>query len=262
MFAGGAGDFKKRKNFSKLLDVKEELLQDKTIGSIEGAFDAIEVVHDVFKEEGVGKWPVNDQQLAQEILLLELSRGEGQEDFLAPYLSFDYSHARLQVTTPKLSSQDLDRLISSVKEKTGEEKVSFSGPHMLFFTLNKIILDTQAVSLGLTLLAIAFLLGITIGLKEGALTMLVNLFPLGVASLLATFFQIPLDFATILIASIGLGVCVDDGVHFIHYYHELQKQGMAHQRALRESMRMLIRPLGLTSFLFTLVFLSFLGKTF
>ncbi|QMU56301.1 MAG: hypothetical protein GKS04_03900 [Candidatus Mycalebacterium zealandia] len=59
--------------------------------------------------------PQNDNELAQELLFLEFSRGEREEDLVIPYLNFNSSTARIEVQTLNLTSFELGSLIDFVR---------------------------------------------------------------------------------------------------------------------------------------------------
>ena len=62
-------------------------------------------------------------------------------------------------------------------------------------------------------------------LPSAVISMLPNLAPLTVVFILMGSLGIYLDMATVLIASVLLGITVDDTIHFFHHYLERRKQG-------------------------------------
>ena len=62
-------------------------------------------------------------------------------------------------------------------------------------------------------------------------------------------FRIHFDMTTVLFASILLGICVDDTIHFLyHFSHSYQKHGLV-ERALQESMQHAGKAILITSIL-------------
>ena len=88
------------------------------------------------------------------------------------------------------------------------------------------------------ILAFIFIfLSITLLLKSirfGMISMIPNLVPIVITLGVMGFLNIPLDVATIMIASVAIGISVDDTIHFLyhfkkefekdrHYYHAIQR---------------------------------------
>ena len=55
----------------------------------------------------------------------------------------------------------------------------------------------------------------------------------------------PFDFATVLISSVTLGLCVDDTIHWLHYFELCRKDG--DDIPAIQTSRMMFKPLFLTS---------------
>ena len=58
------------------------------------------------------------------------------------------------------------------------------------------------------------------GLKLAVLGLIPNMLPILVTAAVSIALKIPMDIASVLIASIGLGICVDDTIHLLDYYYE------------------------------------------
>ena len=55
----------------------------------------------------------------------------------------------------------------------------------------------------------------------------------------------PFDFATVLISSVTLGLCVDDTIHWLHYYQQSLNDG--HDAPELMTNQMMVKPLLITS---------------
>ncbi len=67
--------------------------------------------------------------------------------------------------------------------------------------------------------------------RAGLLTMLPNVFPMTVVFGLMSWFGIALDIGTMMTASVAMGVCVDDTVHFTYWFRQGVRHGMHHRDA-------------------------------
>ena len=164
--------------------------------------------------------PRTDEEVAQELLFLELSRDDRERDVLSSYLSFDQGAARIHLRTPDLPSAQLAPLVDTVREQSHvyEGDVLLTGFGVYLRTLSSEVLRTQAASVGLALGLIGMIFIVLFGLRQGFCAVVVNLLPLLVSAGLMSWLHIPFDFATVLVASITLGLCVDDTIHFLHAY--------------------------------------------
>jgi len=88
------------------------------------------------------------------------------------------------------------------------------------------IVLTQIQSFGLSMLVITVLMIILFGLKGGLVSILPNIFPIVFVLGLMGHAGFSLNMATAIIASIAIGIVVDDTIHyFSHFRHELQVTG-------------------------------------
>ena len=55
--------------------------------------------------------------------------------------------------------------------------------------------------------------------------MIPNMLPMGFTLSLLPMTGTPFDFASVLISSITLGLCVDDTIHWLHYYQLCRDHG-------------------------------------
>lgn len=94
---------------------------------------------------------------------------------------------------------------------TGMGPVSAQGQRRLFSDLMR--------SLGIAVVVIIPLIIFSLrSWKLGALAMIPNLFPIVIVFGYFGFFGQRLDIGAVLTASVGLGIAIDDTVHFLHYY--------------------------------------------
>ena len=222
------------------------------VSHVESYLLPVEMVHQAFG--GSGDLPEDDAQLSQELLFLEFSRSESSKDVLADYVDFNYQKARLSLQTPTLSSRELAPLLATVEETVlrivDMASVVVTGFGVYIHTLNDYVLRTQAESLFLTLCLIGVLLLVQFGLRLGLVGFATNLMPLGATLGLIAWLGYPYDFATILIASITLGLCVDDTIHFLHHYRSGRHAGLDSRGARQHALQATAIPIAWTSILF------------
>ncbi|MCB9797066.1 MAG: MMPL family transporter [Alphaproteobacteria bacterium] len=98
-------------------------------------------------------------------------------------------------------------------------------------------------------------------LRLGLIGVLPNLLAVGLVLGLMGAVGIPIDLATLLIASIVIGVAVDDSIHYLHQYRVGRAQGLAREDALRQALRHAGRALVSTSLILAIGFSAFLASS-
>ncbi len=89
----------------------------------------------------------------------------------------------------------------------------------LFTTVSSLIdnlLRSFAVAFAVITVLMIFLLG---DLRLGLVAMVPNLLPIVFIMGIMGFVDVPLDMANLMIASIAIGLAVDDTIHFLHHFH-------------------------------------------
>ncbi|HBE70556.1 MAG TPA: hypothetical protein DDW52_20615 [Planctomycetaceae bacterium] len=96
----------------------------------------------------------------------------------------------------------------------------------------------------------------------GVILMIPNLIPVGIVFGTMGWLGIRLDVASILTASVALGIAVDDTLHFIHWYAGCRRKGVERSDAVESAMRACARPMLNTTFICTASMLPFLFSEF
>ncbi len=249
-------DFKKINNFNKLKRLKKKLLKHKYIYDAHTYIMPISMVQEAFTLEKGNKFPINDNQLSQNILFLEFSRNDKETDVLSSYVSFKYNKANILMKTPNLPSSTIDKLKEFILKESRLlfKDINLTGTNVFISALSKYILDTQIISIMATLFAIYLLFILCFGFYLSNLAILANCFPIVFILGLMSLLQVPFDFATVIISSVTLGICVDDTVHFIHDYKIRGKI----TKELLHTINYLGIPLFITTFIFCIGFAIFI----
>jgi predicted RND superfamily exporter protein len=169
--------------------------------------------------------------------LLEL----GDSETLGHVLTPDYKTARVTLFGRFPSSLDKQKLVDSVddlmkREYSEDFNVSVTGLAMLYHWLGERIFSTQISSFSTAFLPIfVMMVALGGGLRLGLISMIPNIIPiLGIFGLMG-WLQIPLETSTVMIASIVLGIAVDDTIHFLHWYRRLRLEGLAKVDAIAKT---------------------------
>jgi predicted RND superfamily exporter protein len=91
-------------------------------------------------------------------------------------------------------------------------------------------------------------------IKLTAIAMTANIFPIAMTMGTMGWFGIPLDVSTVMIASVTIGIAVDDTIHFVTWYRRGLGRGMDAAGAAGYALREAGRPIIITS---VVLFLGF-----
>ena len=197
--------------------------------------------------------PGTPDELAQEMLFLELSRSETKDDVLSPYMDFESRTARIEIQVPDLGQGALGETLGHVREamrRTGKGyEATLTGFSAFVHTMGDEVLATQVTSLGITIAAVGAICIIGFGLAQGLLAGAVAILPVvGTLGAMA-WLRVPIDFSTVMVAGVTLGLGIDDAVHLLHAYNRSRKTSPP-GAARREAVALAGKPILTTTALF------------
>jgi predicted RND superfamily exporter protein len=145
---------------------------------------------------------------------------------LTPYVSVEHNEVRFSVRV-RDSEKTLKRnqLIKKIHEnllnKFGlkANQVHLTGMLVLYNNMLQSLFKSQIQTLGVVILALMGMFMILFrSLKISMIAIFPNLLSIGVVLGVMGWLNIPLDMMTITIASISVGIAVDDTIHYIHRF--------------------------------------------
>lgn len=204
------------------------------------------------------KIPDSREKIAQTMLIYELGLPAGQN--IEHWLSLNKDAIRVSVFWNVHSSKEALSIIERVNNygKENDLKLSATGKTPLFHNLTPYVVITFFVSfltaLALVTLIMVFLLG---SLKLGLLTLIPNLFPLVIGGALVYFLQWQVDIGIVIVASVCLGIAVDDSIHILFEYRRLKKTGKTVEEAFEVIFQNTLPALFITTLIICLGFGTF-----
>jgi uncharacterized protein len=150
---------------------------------------------------------------------------------------------------------DIDQMMAKLKVKYPKTEVSITGIFALAMQASQYITENQAISFGIAIAVVSVILLLVFGsVKVGLIALIPNLIPAFLTLGLLGLFGITLDFYTMMLAPIIIGISIDDTVHFIsQYQRQLAKDGDVNA-ALRRTMSEAGRSVVFTSLILGLGF--------
>jgi predicted RND superfamily exporter protein len=172
-----------------------------------------------------GDKPLDSIEIA---LLYNEAPDEFKNILTKPYVSVEHSQTRFWIRV-KDSDKTLRRneLIKRIKADLPAllgippEQVHLSGMLVLYNNMLQSLFSSQILTLGLTVLALTgMFLVLFRSLRIALIAMSANILPIGVVLGIMGWLGIPLDMMTMTIAAIGVGIAVDDTIHYIHRFRD------------------------------------------
>lgn len=184
------------------------------------------------------KLPEDSETLAQLLLVYELSGGKEMNDVL----NLDRSKTALQVRLKMVAASEVREFIGAMQRYLDEHpqdgvSVEVSGVGLLWVQMAQYISDTQLQGYAVTFGTIALFMILAFGsVRLGLLAMGLNLFPIALTLGLMGWLGWHLDYFRLLLATIAIGIAVDDTMHFVSSFkHEFDLCGR-YDEALRRAM--------------------------
>jgi hypothetical protein len=170
-------------------------------------------------------------------------------------------HLRMTIVVKAMESMAFNKLVKDIRSRMNalesrKVKARLTGTVVLINQVQETLLYSQIKSFGLAFFII-FIVFIFVfrSLTLVIIGILVNLFPIAVLSCFMVIFRIPLNVATVMIASIAIGIAVDDTVYYLRRFRsEFLKEG-DWEGSIERAYLYLAKPMTFTSLVTTLGFL-------
>ena len=181
--------------------------------------------------------PSDGDTIAQELFVFALG-GEGRHE-LERVVASDYSRAQISIKLEAMSSdlvleqvEEADRRARAAMDGTGITVLT-TGSGRLFSTLDHYLVTSQLSSFGTAFVTVFGVIFIVFrSARFGFLTIVPNVLPVLAVLGIMGYLDISMNVATIMVASVALGVVDDDTIHFINRYRREVAAGATTDEAI------------------------------
>ena len=229
-------DFDEFEEFEEAQDDEKYWFTSDKMEMVEKIHDYLDSLHETGKILSLGTMmkvakkfndgkPLDNFELA--MVYSELP-DEFKKIILTPYVSLENNEVRFAVRiidSDKTLKRDslLKKIKRELPDKLGlkKEHVHLTGMLVLYNNMLQSLFESQVLTLGAVVLALMFMFMLLFrSLKIAIIAIFPNLISCGSVLGVMGWMNIPLDMMTITIASISVGIAVDDTIHYIHRFKQ------------------------------------------
>jgi predicted RND superfamily exporter protein len=190
------------------------------------------------------------------------------EDMLTRFMSSDFSKTNIVLLTHISSSKDFlqirDEIMAHAKNNFSKDLAwDVTGLGMTIAVSSHLLTAGQIKSLSITMvLVFGIMFALFLSSKVGLIALVPNIFPLIINFGIMGWFGVELSMVTSLIASIAIGLAVDDTIHYLVRYNREFKSDLNEKRAIRDTLTHVGRPITFTTVTICLGFSILLFSSF
>jgi len=203
---------------------------------------------------------------SQELITQYLFIYDGTDLF--DFIDQDYQQARVALNLNVHGAHEISGLMERIQAYLNEHPVhkatwDIAGAGRLFADQEKLLIKGQIYSLaGALLLIFLLMLGLWRSLKDTLVCMIPNISPILLIFILMGVFGIWLDMATAMIASVSVGIAIDDTIHIFHGFIQRVRRGHSPILALARTYAQAGRAVMTTSIILCTQFCLLLASAF
>ena len=226
----GAEDGIKDPKFLKKVETLKNWIDDQPY--VNKTIDIVDIIKDMNKNLYGGKeenyvLPNTQKAIAEQLFLFSMSLPQGMD--LNNRMSLKNDAMRLSVLWSVHDTRGWLKHIDEFKEKAKELdlNVKFTGKFYLFQRMMDYVVFTFLRSVTMAMFLVALLMMLLFrSVKIGLLSLIPNTMPLIMGGAIMYFGNIDLNIGSAIVASVCLGIAVDDTIHFLSNYYRLKAEGV------------------------------------
>ncbi len=227
------GDMQSPEVLKMMIKTEDFMKQDPNISTTQSVADLIEEMNDVM---GEGKRVPDDKDKIEQLWFLL----DGQ-DIMPQLVSDDLDEGLIQSKFASVTTSDINsfnaKMQKFIKENSTEDcQIELTGMPSVYVRLNDSLLKSQFSSLLIAIMMVLVIVGLMMkSFSKGIYATIPIIVTIIILFGFMGFAGISLDIATVLVASIALGIGIDYSIHIItHFNHAFKETGDV-SKALNET---------------------------
>lgn len=245
------------KDFQAWLNKQPEV--DKTLSVI----DFVEEMHWGFNNEdnSFRRIPEKADLISQYLFIYD-------GDDLFDFVDNSYSNTRVSMNLNVHGANEISDLMQRIRKYFSvkpipDVTIDISGESRLFADQEDLLIEGQLYSLaGALALILTLMLVLWRSIKDALICMVPNMSPIILIFIMMGFFSIWLDMATAMIASVAVGIAIDDTIHIFHGFIKRVRAGVSPTVALARTYSQAGRAVMTTTIILCSQFLLLLASDF
>ncbi|MDP7423580.1 MAG: efflux RND transporter permease subunit, partial [bacterium] len=224
LLQGGEGSLKDPDILNRMDTLCQEVEEFDLVGQVVSLAGYIKRINKALNNNDPGQYivPGSRSLIAQELFLFSLS-DDGREE-LGRLVTSDYSRARVSVKIriQNTASRNIVALARKIEKRAREVFegtgviVKVNGISFMYNILYKYLLESQVKSFTIAFFLVTVLLFIIFrSVRYGLLSITPNLLPITFIIGLMGWLGISLNVGTVMVASVALGIALDDTIHYL-----------------------------------------------
>ena len=183
-------------------------------------------------------------------------------ELLTEWVTEDYRNARIRIELSGFSSriieENLEHIDAMVKSRFEGGEYFLSGSTYQMALMNQYVTRglVRSILMGLVMITILMVL-VFKSFRLGLIAMIPNVFPIVICGAVMGFARIPLEFVTMTVAPLIMGLAVDDTIHFISYMKFGIHDKEDYQLGIRHSFQVVGSAITQTTIILCFTFLVF-----
>ncbi|PJB54412.1 MAG: hypothetical protein CO099_01735 [Bdellovibrio sp. CG_4_9_14_3_um_filter_39_7] len=229
LFYSGKDDGIKDPAFLRKVDEFKTWLN--SLEHINKTVDIVDIVKEMNQElhggsEEYYRLPETQEEVAQYLFLYTMSLPQGMD--LKNRMTINNDALRMSILWDVWDSKGWLKYTDEIEEHAKKMglTIAITGKFLLFQRMMGYVVETFIKSIAMAMILISLVMSIYFrSLRAGLLSMVPNGIPILFVGGLLYFSGIPLNIGSSLVASVCLGIAVDDTIHFLANYYRLRKEG-------------------------------------
>lgn len=227
------GDMQNPEVLKTMIATEKYMKSFPAVSNTQSIADLIEEMNNVM---GEGK-KIPDQKIKIQQLWFLL---EGQ-DIMSQLVNHDLNKGIIQSRFASFDSKQMEDFVSKMNQyirnhSTAQCQIHLTGLPSVYVKMNDSLVKSQFTSLSLAILLVIFIVGLILkSFKKGLFAAIPIFVTIIILFGYMGFAGIALNIATVLVASVALGMGIDYSIHIItHFYNDLKKDNNV-ETAIRET---------------------------
>ena len=190
------------------------------------------------------------------------------DSIVAGLYTEDYNEGRVSVRMKNVGSSRYKSIVNDIERFIKENfplsvSCAITGIVPLLMDMQGYLIESQIKTFTLAFILIFICIALLLkSTRIGMMSMIPNLVPIAITLGVMGYVGINLDVATIMIASVAIGISVDDTIHFLYRFKEEFKKDGDHYLAIQRTLSGVGRALIFTTVVATCGFLVFCLSSF